>query len=71
MIDFVCFLVFDIGTASIEALPVGVRIVSGLFQSIAVRAAGFAIVNVGALAPAVQFLYIIMMSVFLAFSLLR
>lgn len=52
--DWVCFLVLDIGTEAIEALPVGTRIVAAFLQSAAVRAAGFAIVPLGSLAPAVK-----------------
>lgn len=54
-------MVLDIGTPSIEELPVGTRIAAGLFQSVAVRAAGFSIVPMNALAPAVKVLYIVMM----------
>jgi hypothetical protein len=35
--------ILDIGTPSIEALPVNIRVIDGLFQSFAVRAAGFSI----------------------------
>jgi hypothetical protein len=52
--DWVCFLVLDIGTPEIQSLPVGTRISAGFLQSAAVRAAGFAIVPVAALAPAVK-----------------
>ncbi|WWC86168.1 uncharacterized protein L201_001041 [Kwoniella dendrophila CBS 6074] len=61
VIDWVSFLVLDIGTPTIEAIPVGTRIAAGLLQSIAVRAAGLTIVGIGALAPAVKVLYVIMM----------
>lgn len=44
-----------------ESLPLGVRVIDGLFQSLAVRASGFAIVSISALAPSVQFLYVVMM----------
>nr|XP_019049169.1 potassium ion transporter [Kwoniella bestiolae CBS 10118]OCF28099.1 potassium ion transporter [Kwoniella bestiolae CBS 10118] len=60
-IDWVSFLVLDIGTPAIESIPVGTRIAAGLLQSVAVRAAGFGIVALGALAPAVKVLYVIMM----------
>nr|XP_019014907.1 potassium ion transporter [Kwoniella pini CBS 10737]OCF53688.1 potassium ion transporter [Kwoniella pini CBS 10737] len=60
-IDWVSFLVLDIGTPAIEAIPVGTRIVAGLLQSAAVRAAGFGIVPLAAMAPAVKVLYVIMM----------
>ena len=52
--DWVSFLVLDIGTPAIEAIPVGTRVADGLLQSAAVRAAGFGIVPLSALAPAVQ-----------------
>lgn len=60
-IDWVCFLVLDIGNPEIESIPVGTRILDGLMQGIAVRGAGFAIVALAALAPAVKVLYIVMM----------
>lgn len=61
--DWVSFLVLDIGTNAIESIPAGDRVIAGLFQSVAVRAAGFGIVPLAALAPAVKVLYTIMMSV--------
>ncbi|RSH85304.1 low affinity potassium transporter [Saitozyma podzolica] len=63
LIDWVSFLVLDIGTPAIESIPVGTRIIAGLLQSAAVRAAGFGIVPLSALAPAVKVLYVIMMYV--------
>ncbi|WVQ97343.1 hypothetical protein IAU59_004454 [Kwoniella sp. CBS 9459] len=59
--DWVSFLVLDIGTPAIESLPVGTRVAAGFLQSAAVRAAGFGIVPLGSLAPAVKVLYVIMM----------
>ncbi|PWN49886.1 hypothetical protein IE53DRAFT_122868 [Violaceomyces palustris] len=59
--DWVAFLVLDIGNPVIERIPVGTRVFDGLFQSIAVRAAGFQVVSLLTLAPAVQMLYVIMM----------
>lgn len=59
--DWIMFQILDLGNPAIEAWSVGIRIFDGLFQSIAVRAAGFQIVSLLQLAPAVQFLYIIMM----------
>nr|ODN98734.1 potassium ion transporter [Cryptococcus depauperatus CBS 7855] len=61
LIDWVSFLVLDLGTPIIMALPAGTRIASGFLQSVAVRAAGFSIVPIGNLAPAVKVLYVIMM----------
>ncbi|GAA5879171.1 hypothetical protein JCM8547_001603 [Rhodosporidiobolus lusitaniae] len=60
-IDWACFLVLDIGNPVIEAIPTGVRVIDGLFQAFAVRAAGFSIVPLASVAPALQLLYVIMM----------
>ncbi|KAJ2922682.1 hypothetical protein H1R20_g14420, partial [Candolleomyces eurysporus] len=60
-IDWIFFLVLDLGNVVLESIPVGVRVLDGLMQGIAVRAAGFAIVPLAALAPAVKVLYVIMM----------
>lgn len=59
--DWFFFLLLDIGNKAIASIPVGVRIIDGMFQATAVRAAGFAIVSLSALAPAVKVLYVIMM----------
>ncbi|KAI0358915.1 TrkH-domain-containing protein [Trametes cingulata] len=61
IVELVCFIVLDIGLDVTESLPVGTRIIAGLFQSFAVRASGFPIVSIAALAPSFQFLCIIMM----------
>jgi len=61
--DWVAFLVLDIGNPAIEAIPVGQRIFDGLFQATAVRAAGFQVVGLLGLAPAVLVLYVTMMYV--------
>lgn len=60
-VDWLAFLILDIGNPVIESITLSIRIFDGLFQSIAVRAAGFTVVSLLALAPAVQFLYVIMM----------
>ncbi|KDE09713.1 hypothetical protein MVLG_00116 [Microbotryum lychnidis-dioicae p1A1 Lamole] len=62
-IDWISFIVLDIGNTEIERLPVGIRIIDGLLQAFAVRAAGFAIVTLSAVAPALQLLYVVMMYV--------
>jgi hypothetical protein len=41
-------------TSAIEAIPIGDRVAAGFLQSVAVRAAGFGIIPLGALAPAVK-----------------
>ncbi|BGP36458.1 hypothetical protein JCM10449v2_000359 [Rhodotorula kratochvilovae] len=60
-IDWACFLVLDLGNKVIEELPVNTRVIDGLFQAFAVRAAGFSIVPLASVAPALQLLYVIMM----------
>jgi Trk-type K+ transport system membrane component len=61
--DWICFLVLDIGNPDIDSIPLGTRVVAGLYQAIAVRAAGFGIVPLARIAPAVKVLYVIMMYV--------
>ena len=52
--DWFFFLVLDIGTDAIEAIPLNQRVLIGLLQASAVRAAGFAAVPLAALAPGVK-----------------
>ncbi|KAI6106532.1 hypothetical protein EDD16DRAFT_1523878 [Pisolithus croceorrhizus] len=51
---WMCFLILDIGNSTVGSIPAGTRIVAGLFQAIAVRNAGFSIVPLSQLAPAVK-----------------
>ncbi|KAI0344047.1 TrkH-domain-containing protein [Trametopsis cervina] len=60
-IEWISFIVLDIGLPVTDNLPPGSRVVAGLFQSFAVRASGFSIVSLSSLAPSFQFLCIIMM----------
>ncbi|GAA5838941.1 hypothetical protein JCM3766R1_004535 [Sporobolomyces carnicolor] len=62
-IDWIAFVVLDIGNPQIDALSPGVRCINGFFAAIAVRTAGFASVALGSVAPALQFLFVIMMYV--------
>ncbi|KAF5019051.1 hypothetical protein F66182_8943 [Fusarium sp. NRRL 66182] len=62
-IDWVAFEVLNIGNDVVEGMPVSDRIIAGWFQAVAVRAAGFAVVSISGLYPAVQLLYMIMMYV--------
>ncbi|OCH90614.1 hypothetical protein OBBRIDRAFT_793172 [Obba rivulosa] len=61
--DWISFLILDIGNSAITSIPIGIRIIIGLLQAAAVRASGFATVQLSALAPAVKVLYVIMMYV--------
>lgn len=45
----------DIGLPVTDSLPPGTRVLAGLFQGLAARASGFAIVSLSALAPAVMY----------------
>jgi Trk-type K+ transport system membrane component len=51
----------DLNNTSIKAIPAGVRVIDGLLQAAAVRAAGFGVVTLADLAPAVKVLYVVMM----------
>lgn len=53
-IEWSSFVVLNLGLDVITSLPPGVCAVAGLFQSFAVRASGFAIVNLSALASSFQ-----------------
>ena len=54
-IDWVFFIILDINNPAIDAIPAGVRVLAGLMQGIAVRAAGFAIIPLAAIAPGVKY----------------
>ena len=49
-----CYVIAGIGLDAFDTLPRGARIVAGLFQGLAARASGFAIVPLAPLAPALQ-----------------
>ncbi|KZP01526.1 TrkH-domain-containing protein [Calocera viscosa TUFC12733] len=59
--DWLSFEICDIGNPAIDAIPVGTRIMDGLLQSIAVRTAGFNVVNIATLEPSVKVMITIMM----------
>lgn len=61
MIDWIVFLVLDLGNPVLEQIPLNVRVLDGWMQSVAVRAAGFSIVPLAALEPAVKVMYVVMM----------
>ena len=53
-IEWVCFIVLNIGLPTLEELSPGMRALAGIFQSLAVRASGLQIVSIATLAPAFQ-----------------
>ncbi|KAK6464408.1 high-affinity potassium uptake transporter [Scheffersomyces coipomensis] len=60
-VDLVLFIVLDLNNPYLEEIPVGYRVLDGLFQAFSTRTAGFSVVNLAQLHPAVQVSYMIMM----------
>lgn len=61
-IDWLFFMVLDLGSKDpVSSIPVGFRVICGLFQAIATRTAGFGVIPLSNLHPAVQVSYLIMM----------
>ncbi|KAK7555615.1 cation transport protein-domain-containing protein [Phyllosticta citricarpa] len=60
-IDLIFFIILDIHDDTVTSLPAGYRVLDGLFQAASTRTAGFAVVNIAELHPAVQVSYLIMM----------
>ncbi|KAK2623658.1 hypothetical protein QTJ16_006839 [Diplocarpon rosae] len=60
-VDLVFFIILDLGNEVVTDLPVNIRILAGWFQAVSTRTAGFAVVNLAALHPAIQVSYLIMM----------
>ncbi|KAF1968740.1 hypothetical protein BU23DRAFT_479247 [Bimuria novae-zelandiae CBS 107.79] len=60
-IDLIFFIVLDLNTEAVQHLSGGFRVLDGLFQAASTRTAGFAVVNLADLHPAIQVSYLIMM----------
>ncbi|KAL5117396.1 low affinity potassium transporter [Pleosporales sp. CAS-2024a] len=60
-IDLIFFIILDLNDETVVALPPGFRFLDGLFQAASTRTAGFAVVNIANLHPAIQVSYLIMM----------
>lgn len=60
-IDLVLFIILDLNNEYLEDIPVGYRIMDGLFQAFSTRTAGFSVVDLSELHPAVQVSYMLMM----------
>ena len=60
-LDLILFIVLDLHDPVISAIPVGYRIVDGLFQAFCTRTAGFTVVNLAGLHSAILVSYLIMM----------
>ncbi|KAK0430810.1 potassium transporter [Armillaria borealis] len=60
-VEWVAFEVLNTGLEFYDSMSTGAKIVSGLFQGLAARASGFSMVPLASVAPALQFLYMVMM----------
>lgn len=59
--DLILFIILDLHSAYLSSIPTGYRILDGLFQAFSTRTAGFTVVDLSQLHPAVQVSYMIMM----------
>ncbi|KAF2626600.1 high affinity potassium transport protein [Macroventuria anomochaeta] len=60
-LDLIFFIILDLNDPTVTVLPPVFRFLDGLFQAAATRTAGFAVVNIADLHPAIQVSYLIMM----------
>lgn len=61
--DLVLFIILDFGAPIMKPLAKWYRVLDGLFQGVSTRTAGFSVVNISQLHPAVQVSYMLMMYV--------
>lgn len=59
--DWILFIILDFGKPVLSYLPRGYQVLDGLYQSIATRTAGFNVVDLAVLHPAIQLSYMVMM----------
>ncbi|CAK7898323.1 low-affinity potassium transport protein [[Candida] anglica] len=60
-VDLVLFIILDLKNEYLKDIPLGYRILNGLFQAFSTRTAGFSVVDLSQLHPAVQVSYMLMM----------
>lgn len=60
-VDLLFFIILDFNNPVVKALKPNIRVLDGWFQATATRTAGFAVVNLAELHPAVQISYMVMM----------
>ncbi|KAF2725198.1 potassium transport protein TRK1/TRK2 [Polychaeton citri CBS 116435] len=60
-IDLIFFIILDLHDSTVTSLPTGYRVIGGWFQAASTRTAGFSVVNLADLHPAIQVSYLIMM----------
>lgn len=62
LIAWIFWILLSIDQPSVEtSIPPGQRVMDGLFQAHGIRAAGFYIINMSDIAPALQFFYMVLM----------
>lgn len=59
--DLILYIILDLDSAYFQAIPTGYRVLDGLFQAFSTRTAGFSVIDLSELHPAVQVSYMIMM----------
>ena len=60
-LDLIFFIILDLNDPAVTHLPPGLRVLGGLFQAASTRTAGFSVVSLAELHPAIQVSYLIMM----------
>ncbi|ELR08836.1 low affinity potassium transporter [Pseudogymnoascus destructans] len=60
-IDLIFFIILDFGNPVVTDLPPNIRVLDGWFQATSTRTAGFAVVSIADLHPAIQISYMVMM----------
>ncbi|CUM51413.1 uncharacterized protein AC631_04225 [Debaryomyces fabryi] len=60
-VDLILFIVLDLNNKYLESIPIGYRVMDGLFQAFSTRTAGFAVIDLSELHPAIQVSYMLMM----------
>lgn len=60
-LDLIFFIILDLNDPVVDVLSPGIRVLDGLFQASSTRTAGFSVVNLALLHPAIQVSYLIMM----------
>lgn len=60
-VDLMFFFVLDLNDSDVTSIPVGIRFVDGLFQAVCTRTAGFSVISLSDLHPAIQVSYMFMM----------
>jgi Trk-type K+ transport system membrane component len=60
-VDLILFIILDLNDETVTSIPPGYRVLDGLFQAASTRTAGFSVVNLSNLHPAIQVSYLIMM----------